>query len=355
MTAELLALALFAADLPVFAPPPGGMGAESMPLSVRALGMGGASTAVFETESVVMNNPSAGAWAGRAGVTWAFGCRSGDDPSRDGECSFPAVSAVVPTPFRVVLNIGLAERSRLREEGTLSLDGWRGIYHWRGSLSEAYVGLSVKANEWLSFSAGSRGSFGGIRSEASVSGAPSGPEVPTGTEYVDDARFRPCWGAQFGAFVHTRRLDLGASVVTDRSGRLSIDRDLSGTGESSSSTGYDIPGEVNLGLTLKPADWLLLSSEVHGRKSLSIPGASVERGRIYSFGTEALLGGGFAVRAGWSGMEGLWRDGSERLSAGCGYRFARGRASLDFAAVRETWDGGAENGFFVSLWASESW
>ncbi len=355
MTAGLLALALLAVDLPGFAPPPGGMGAESMPLSVRALGMGGASTAVFETESVVMSNPAAGAWAGRAGVTWAFGCRSGDDPSRDGKCSFPSVSAVVPTPFRVALALGLAERSRLKDEGTLSLDGWRGFYDWRGSLSEAYAGLSVIAADWLSFSAGARSSFGSIRSEASVSGSPSGPEVPTGTQYVDDARFRPCWGAQFGAFIHTRRFDLGASVVTDRSGRLSIDRDLSGTGGSSSSTGYDIPGEVNLGLTLKPFDWLLLSSDVHGRKRLSIPGASVEDGRIYSFGTEALLGGGLAARAGWSSMEGLWRDGSDRLSAGCGYRFAGGRAGLDLAAVRETWDGGAENGFFVSLWASESW
>jgi hypothetical protein len=101
--------------------------------------------------------------------------------------------------------------------------------------------------------------------------------------------------------------------------------------------------------------WLLLAADLQRRKALNVLGSTVEEGGIASFGAEVALGGGFAVRSGYSSMDGLWRPGSGRMSIGGGYRFSGNRAGVDLAVTREAWSDSSETGVFASLWASEIW
>ncbi len=55
-------------------------------------------------------------------------------------------------------------------------------------------------------------------------------------------------------------------------------------------------------------------------------------------------------------ISGLWRDGATRYTAGAGYSFGGGRASLDLSAGWETWgDDLSETTVYATLWASENW
>jgi hypothetical protein len=356
ISTALLAALTLAGDFPGFQPPPSGIGAEVLPLSVRSLGMGGVSTGIQDDRTLCFSNPAASAWARLTGITWAAALREGDDEARDGRMSFPSVSVVAPLPWGVVLSAGLAERSSLLASERLTVTGYRAEYYWNGGLTEASASVSVLGTDWLAFSLGGRGTFGSIRSSVSLEDTEPGPGSPVATEFVDEALFRPSWGLTAGLFVKTGFLDLGASFVTDRSGTLQMNRDFAG-GEitDSESETYDVPGEINLGMGLHPTRWLTLAGDFHKRKSFTIPGGSVPEGSVASAGAEALLGRRLALRAGYSSVSDLWRDGASIYSAGAGYTFGGGRAGLDLAVTREAADDFTQTGFFVSLFACEDW
>jgi hypothetical protein len=265
------------------------------------------------------------------------------------------VSALFPLPFGTVISAGIAERSNLTASEETAIDGYRGAFEWSGGLSDAWAGMSARASSWLSFAAGARGTFGNMRSEVILQPPSSGPEIPVNTIYIDEALFRPCWGFSFSTFVRTGVVDIGAGIVTDRTGSLDVERDFAGSGSSTEDGLYTIPGELNVGVSARPASWLLLAADLHRRKTLNVLGSSVDEGGIASFGAEVSLGSHFAVRSGYSSMDGLWRPGSGRMSIGGGYRFSGSRAGVDLAVTRETWSDSSETGVFASLWASEIW
>ncbi len=356
-SAVIAAIAFIAAGAyPDFLPAPSGIGGEMLPLSTRSLGMGGTCSGVLDTAGLCFSNPAASAWASRAGIIWQAALRNGDDPATDGKMAFPMLSAVLPLPHGLVLSGGISQRSRLFATDTLTAgEDYRASYLWHGGLSEAEACVSILASDWLSFGLGARSSFGSVRSDVALRGFQPGPGAPLSTEFADEALFRPCWGLLASTFIRTRYFELGASLITDRSGDIDINRDFAGSTETESSTElYTIPGEVNLGASIEPVPWLTLAADLHSRKALTLPGARVDRGSVVSAGAEA-ANGRFAVRAGYSFMDGLWRDGTDRYSLGAGYTFAGGRAGVDLAVTRDICDDFSETGVFVSLWASEDW
>ncbi|MDM7992792.1 MAG: hypothetical protein QUS11_05710 [Candidatus Fermentibacter sp.] len=352
----LLLAALSAPEYPGFVPPPSGMGSEYLPSTVRSAGMGGVSTALVSPDGFSMSNPATSAWSTSTGVTWTAGWRAGDDDAWDGGMRFPSVSVLFPLPWNAVLSAGLSERSRLLDAAALYQDGYRGSLEWEGGLNEACAAFSLRASEWLAFSLGGRGAFGSTRCSASLTETgPGGSGAPVNTQYVDEAKFMPCWGLQAGMLMRLGRVDLGASILTDRGGRIDIDRDYAGAEEEGSSQNYDLPGEVNLGAVVRPSEWLSLGADLHSRKTMHLLDSTVPDGSVLGLGAEALVSRGVAARAGWTSTDGLWRDGASRWTGGLGYRFADGAAGLDFSISRETWDGSGETSVFVSLWSSESW
>lgn len=352
----MVVLALGAAEYPPFIPSSSGMGSELLPSTVRSAGMGGVSTALESPDGLSFSNPSTSAWAPSSGVTWTAAWRTGDDAAWDGRMRFPSFSAIFPLPWRTVLAAGLSERSRLLDCNKIEQDGYMGTLDWDGGLSEACVAASFRAAEWFAISLGSRGVFGSNRCEASLTGtAPGGPELPINTQYVDEAKFLPCWGLQVGALVRLGVIDVGASILTDRRGNIKIDRDYSGDEEEESRGRYDLPGEFNAGVVARPFAWLSLGADVHSRKTMHILQSTVPDGSIIGLGAEAVVGSGFSARAGWSTTDGLWRDGATRWTSGVGYRFAGGAAGLDLSLSRETWEESGETAVFVSLWSSEDW
>jgi hypothetical protein len=353
--AFLTAVAL-TAEFPQFLPPPSGIGAELRPLSVRSIGMGGASSGIEDETALCFANPAASAWAGATGVTWSAAVRNGDDESRDGKMSFPSISVLFPLPRGLVFSAGIAERSRLMSEERMSISGYRATFDWDGGLTEAMASLSLRANDWLAFSLGGRGTFGSIHSVVSLRDPDGGSEAPVATEYVDDALFRPAWGLAVGAFANSGPVDIGIGMVTDRRGTLDVDRDFAGGEPSASDTEhFEVPGEIDVGLGVHPTGWMTLAADLLSRKSFTIPGGHVPSGSIASLGAEASFGNAFCARAGFSSMDGLWRDGSRIYSLGAGYEFGRGSAGLDIAVTREEADDFEETGFYISLFASENW
>lgn len=352
----LLLAALSAPEYPEFLPPPSGMGSEFLPSTVRSAGMGGVSTALVNSDGLSMSNPATSAWGSSTGVTWTAGWRAGDDEAWDGDMRFPSVSVLFPLPWRVVLSAGLSERSRLLDASTFNQDGYRGALDWEGGLNEASAAFSVRASDWLAFSLGGRGTFGSIRCSASLSeSGPGGSGAPLNTEYIDEAKFMPCWGLQAGVLMRLGYVDVGASLLTDRGGRIDIDRDYAGEEEDGNSENYDLPGEVNLGAVVRPVEWLSVGADLHSRKAMHLLDSTVPEGSVLGLGAEAMVSRGVAARAGWSSTDGLWRDDASRWTGGLGYRFADGSAGLDFSISRETWDDSGETAVFVSLWSSESW
>lgn len=55
-------------------------------------------------------------------------------------------------------------------------------------------------------------------------------------------------------------------------------------------------------------------------------------------------------------MNGLWRDGANRYSAGLGYHISGGNASLDAGVSWESWnEDQSETVYFMGIRASENW
>jgi hypothetical protein len=325
-------------------------------MSGRSFGMGGVCVGLADSASLSAGNPAASAWTGKTGIYFGGAFTRSDDPAWQGTASFPYVSILMPMPGRVVLSGYLAGRSQVSSADTLYLDGFKGVYEWRGGLGEAYAGASVRASEWLAFSLGGRCTFGKVVSDAVLTRELTGPYVPTDWTYRDDARFLPAWGVMVGAFLNTPRFDLGFSVTTDRTGDLELTRDFLSASSDSTEESYTIPGEVSLGVSFRPVDRVVVAGDLFLRKRLSLLGASVDNGSVISTGAEVDVGRGFSARAGLSLGEGLWRDGSLRYTAGGSYSFGDGRARIDLGIGHEVWeDDRTETTLFVCLWAAERW
>lgn len=343
-------------EYPPFEPPTSGAGAEVGPMSVRSIGMGGISTALESPQGPCFRNPAASAWADRSGLAWSGAWRTGDDEAWDDRMRFPYLSVVMPLPLGLSAFAGISERSLVREDSTIAGTDYRAGYEWHGGLNEATMALSVRVSGSLALALGARSTFGTVESEVVIQPSEPGPGgVPLNTIYLDEAMFEPSTGLLAGAFLRAGPVDLGLSLATDRRGDLTILRDYASESEETVEDSYDVPGEFSAGVLVRPAGWLSAGAEYHARKTFHIPGAQVPEGSVTGLGVEVEPTGGLALRAGWSSVDGLWRDGAVRFSAGAGYTFGDGLAGLDVAVTRETWDGSSESGIFFSLWSSEGW
>lgn len=357
MIVLLLALLSQQSDYPGYLPPPEGIGSEMLPLTSRSLAMGGIECCVRSDDGLSILNPAASAWAPSAGLGVTLDYTEGDRPARDGEMFFPQVSFLFPLPGRVVLSGALVGRSMVLSEDTLKVGDYVGDYDWSGGTGETYTGLSVVACDWLSFSVGGRCFFGGINSDVSLYENAVGPQIPLNWRYRDDGYLGPAWGLMAGTMIHSDYLGLGMSITTDRSGRLEVRRNYLGYGTDTTLTeSYSVPGEASLGLSVRPLRRVVVGTSYYYRKALNLLESRTPDGSVMGFGTEVDLGKGFAGRAGYSVVEGLWSDGCSRWSLGGSYLFSGDRARIDLSLGRSSMeDGGSETSFSLTLWGSENW
>jgi len=246
------------------------------------------------------------------------------------------------------------------EEADIVLPDYRGSYQWSGGLEETYAGMTFRTTDWLAVSLGGRCTFGSILADVTLTPFDPGPPLPVNTVYRDDASFRQAWGAQVGLMVNTPGFSAGLSVVTDREGTVDVLRDFSTQESDTLSERYEIPGELAAGITVRPLNWLLVGVDVYSRKTLNLLGSKTEGGTIVSTGLEAELWDGFAARAGYNSMSGLWRDGSRTITAGAGYSFSEGIGGIDLSAGYQYWNDELDEHrdemiLYVSLWATERW
>jgi len=351
------ALILAAGFDPPYQPPVGGVGVETRSLGARAFAMGGATAGVPDSNTVSVYNPAASGWAPATGLTWGLSGVSGDDTNWTGKLGFPHVSLVFPVPWGITLSGCLSSRSRLSSGGDFTYDGGTGTASWEGGLTEGWFGLTTRAGNSLSFSLGSRSTFGSISGEiVTFPDSLAGPFIPLSSQYLDEAVFKPSSGLLFGAFWRTGVFNAGMSVTTDRRGTLDIHRDGMGNLSEDTTLQYTIPGDFTAGISMRPHRRLLVAADFHSRKRLNLLQASVEPGSIYSGGIEYAASGNLRLRGGFSLTDGLWRDGATRYTTGFGYSFGSGRASVDVGAGYETWgDDMSETTVYATLWASENW
>lgn len=355
----ILASALFLAAGfdPPFLPPVGGVGVEARTLGARAFAMGGATAGVPDSNTVSVYNPAASGWAPSTGLTWGLSGVSGDDANWTGKLGFPHISIVFPVPWGITLSGCLSSRSRLSSEGDFVYDGGTGTASWEGGLTEGWFGLSTRAGSSLSFALGSRSTFGRVSGEVvTFPDSLPGPFIPLSSQYLDEAVFKPSSGLLFGAFWKTGVLNAGMSITTDRNGTLDIHRDGMGNLSADTTLQYTIPGDFTAGVSARPHRRLLVAADFYSRKRLNLLGASVEPGSVYSGGVEYTASRSIRLRGGVSLTDGLWRDGATKYTAGLGYSFGSGRASVDVGASFETWDDDlSETMVYATLWASENW
>jgi hypothetical protein len=350
-------LVLSAGFSPSFLPPAGGIGVEARFPGARAYAMGGAAAGIPDSCTVSMSNPAASGWAPVTGLTWGVAGISGDDRNWTGKLGFPHVSLVFPIPWGITLSGSVSSRSRLSADTAFTFEGGQGTGHWSGGLTEGWAGVTVRAGNSLAFSLGSRSTFGNIMGEFITNpDSLPGPEVPLSTQYRDDVVFTPSAGLLFGAFLNTGPFNAGLSITTDRRGDLEIHRDCVGATSADTTLRYSIPGDLAAGVSVRPVQRLLLAADLYQRKKLSLLDAESREGSIYSGGAEYTAAPGLSLRAGVSRTSGLWRDGAIRYTAGAGYSFGGGRATLDVSAGWETWgDDLSETTVYATLWASENW
>jgi len=361
MIAAFLALVLVSAgDYPGFVPPPNGTGDEILAASPRSFAMGGISAGLRDPVRFPLLNPAASGWALESGICLGGRYAEGDAEAWSGFLGFPNASLVIPLPWNLTLTGAIASRSRLLESADRIFEDYKGRIEWSGGLEESYAGVTFRGTDWLAVSLGGRCTFGSIVADVTLTPFDPGPPVPVNTVYRDDASLGQAWGGQLGLMIGTPAVSLGFSVTTDREGIVDVRRDYSGEGSDSLSMAYEIPGEIAAGASVRPVGWLLVGADVFTRKALNLLGSRMEGGSVVALGMEADLGSGFAARAGYNRMHGLWRDSARTLTAGGGYAFDGGHGGIDVAAGFQSWTDslGADRGetvFSFSLWATESW
>jgi len=345
-----------------YQPPPGGIGSEILPMSTRSFGMGGVSAGIEAGKSFSMLNPAASAWTGSAGVSFGGRYSDGLHTAWSGILGFPSISACVPLPGNIVVTGAIEARSRLDESAEYLLGGSDpGSFTWSGGMMETYAGASWRVSDWFSLSLGGKCTFGDIMSEVSILQMGPGPSTIDSSEYRDDARLQMAWGPMLGLMFNTGSFGLGLSVSTERKGTISIDRSFRETEDAEGwEEEYTVPGDLAAGVSFRPAGRLLLGFDLYSRKALNLLGSRTPEGTVYSAGAELNAGAGILVRSGYSYMDGLWRDGSSRVTLGSGYVFESDRAGVDLALGYEYWRDELdrycdETVFSISLWASEKW
>ncbi len=348
---------LCAGFTPSFLPPAGGAGSEAGFPGARAYAMGGTAAGIPDSCTVSISNPAASGWAPVTGLTWGVAGTSGDDRNRTGKTYFPHVSLVFPIPWGVTLSGSISSMSRLSADTLFAMEGTHGEGRWSGGLTEGWVGATVRAGNSLAFALGGRSLFGGMQGEfITCPDTIPGPQMPLLTEYRDDVVFTPSAGLLFGAFLNTGGFGAGVSVTTDRRGNLDILRDHVGEARADTTMRYTVPGDLTAGVSVRPTGRLLLAADLCLRKKLRLLDTEVQAGNVCSGGVEYSATPRLFLRAGVSRADGLRRDGAVRYTAGAGYSFGGGRASLDVSAGWETWgDGLSETTVYATLWASENW
>jgi hypothetical protein len=326
-------------------------------LTVRGAGMGGVEGCYPQRTALSLLNPSSSAWAVNTGLAASVGYTESDLPSRDGEARVPQLSLIFPLPGGLTLAGGLAERSSFSCTETLAVDGFQGDYSWDGGTGDGYLGLAVRANPHLSFSLGGRFLFGSLSSDVTLTRDSVGSMAPLTWTYRDDLYLRPAWGVQLGATYSQGPVSFGASITTDRSGSLDLERDfISDIGSDTTETEiYDIPGEAYAGMTVRPVDMLRVGVSYFRRKSLNLLGAKTDEGDVLGFGAEADLHSRLTLRAGVSSMDGLWHDGGTTWGGGLSFGLPGNRAVMDLAVTHEVWDGNGETSVRLGFWGSERW
>ncbi|MCD4848122.1 MAG: hypothetical protein K8R76_08025 [Candidatus Aegiribacteria sp.] len=360
MTVFTCIFLILAGSFPGFISPSTGIGDEILPLNPRSFGMGGICAGVPDSTSFSMLNPAASAWALNSGVCFGGRYSEGDVSSWDNSFGIPLISAVIPLPGRIVVTAAIDGKSRIKTAEEMIFDEFTGDLSWSGGLVESYTGLSVRATDWLAFSFGGRCTFGSIVSDVTL--IPDNPsQYPTKEIiYRDDVSFRQAWGGVFGLFINSDRFGLGFSISTDRKGTLDIHRDYEEYDPDSSSQMYTIPGELSAGISYRPLERLLIGLDIYSRKSLDVFGSITDSGSIISAGSEVNIGSGVIARTGYSHMNGLWRDGADRFTAGAGLVFGDGKAGIDLSTGFQFWrniqdEFQKETVLFISLWATEKW
>ena len=160
--------------------------------------------------------------------------------------------------------------------------------------------------------------------------------------------------------MNTDRFGLGFSISTDRKGTLDRNRDYVSYDPDSSSQMYTVPGELSAGISFRPVERLLIGFDIFSRKSFEVFDSRTDSGTIISAGSEVYIGSGLTARTGYSHMNGLWRDGADRFTAGIGLVFGNGSAGIDLSTGYQFWKN-IQNEFqketvvFISLWATEKW
>lgn len=342
--------------MPDFQPPSCGIGAETAGGGVRAFSMGGVSAGTADSNMVSGSNPAASAWSVNTGFSWGMKVRETEDLTWSSASAFPDVSLIMPLPLDLQFSAFLSNRSRINREDTIVFDDGSGSIKWTGGTGDSYIGLTARVSDHLAFSLGGKCFFGSVMGDAETSPDNPGTAVPLSTTYRDDLSFSPSWGPVFGAFMSTKYLSAGFSIVTDRAGDLNVQRDYMGDSTADTSFNYSVPGELTAGISANIHPRVLIGVDYFARKKLSLLGSSTGEGSYIGSGVEISPGLGFRIRGGFRAMDGLWRDGASRYSGGVGYVLAGGKASLDVGVSYETWGTDeSETVLFVSIRASENW
>jgi len=341
---------------PGFQPPSCGIGAETAGGGVRAFSMGGVSAGMPDSNMVSGANPAASAWAVKTALSWGTKVRDTRDISWSGAAAFPDISMIVPLPYHVQFSALLSNRSRINRKDPIVFETGSGTIDWSGGSAESYMGLTARVSEHLAFSMGGKCFFGSALGDAVTKLNNQGQQAPISSSYRDDIAFSPSWGAAFGAFMNTDHLSAGLSIVTDRSGNLSVQRDYMGGSLSDTTYHYSVPGELFAGVSMRIIPRLAIGLDFYSRKALHLLGKTTEEGSFAASGIEINAGNGFCIRGGFRSMSGLWRDGATMYTGGLGYTLSSGRASFDVGASYETWGlDQSETVVFASILASENW
>ncbi|MCK5786832.1 MAG: hypothetical protein KAH54_09790 [Candidatus Sabulitectum sp.] len=341
---------------PGFQPPSCGIGAETAGGGVRAFSMGGVSAGTADSSMVSGANPAASAWAVNTGFSWGMKARETEDLAWSSASAFPDISVIMPLPLDLHFSASLSNRSRMNREDTIVFDNGSGTIQWTGGSGESYVGVTARVSEQLAFSLGGKCFFGSAMGDAETSPYNPGTVVPVTTTYRDDLSFSPSWGPVFGAFMNTKYLSAGFSIVTDRAGELTVQRHYMGNSTADTTFNYSVPGELTAGVSAHIHPRVLVGVDYFARKKLSLLGSTTEEGSYLASGIEISPSASFRIRGGYRTMNGLWRDGASRISGGVGYILHRGIASMDLGVGYETWGADeSETVLFVSIRVSENW
>jgi hypothetical protein len=318
--------------------------------------MGGVSAGMVDSTMVSAANPAASAWAGSTGLSWGTKVRETQDTAWSGAASFPDISLIMPLPLNLQFSAFLSNRSRMNTVDTLVVENGIGTIDWTGGSAESYIGVTTSVSEHLAFSLGGKCFFGSAYGKAVTSHDSPSCMEPASSIFRDDLSFSPSWGMFVGAFVNTDYLSAGASLVTDRSGNLDIQRDYEGNSSADTVYHYRVPGELHAGISSSVIPRFVIGLDFFSRKSLTLLEKTTGDGSYLASGFEFNPGHGFRIRGGYRVIDGLWRDGASRYSGGAGYVIASGKASFDIGVGYETWGTDqSETVVFASIRASENW